>query len=129
MTQDVKTPLPGVGRGVFGSSLRDGLDGSENKPPTIDLQAVQRCRAATAARETHIAEIWALCSELVQHAEIACGYASIGNERGLRYAVNCIVDLAIRAGDEALALRQKSAEARAIEAERLSAARQGGGAQ
>ena len=124
---DAKTPLPGGGNGV-GLSFPDGIDGPKNKLPQSRLQAAQQCRAVRAARETHLAEIGALCSELVQHAEIACGYASIGNECELRYAVNCIVDLAIRAGDEALALRQKSAEARAIEAERMSAARQRGGA-
>ncbi len=76
----------------------------------------------------HVAEIWALCGEIAQHAEIACGYARIFNERGLRYAVNCIVTLAVRAGDETLLLRQKCAEARAAEAERMSIARQRGSA-
>ena len=68
--------------------------------------------------ETQVDEILALCSELASHAEIACGYASIRNERGLNYAVNCIVQLAIRAGDENLMLRCKRAEARAAEADR-----------
>jgi hypothetical protein len=121
MTEHVKEPCPGAGHGSFGLSSLEEIDGPENKRPSIDLQA---SRFVTAAREMHLAEIWALCREIVQHAEIACGYASIGNERGLRYAVNCIVDLAIGAGDEAVLLHQKSAEARAIEAERLSQVRQ-----
>jgi hypothetical protein len=69
-------------------------------------------------------EIGALLSELAYHAEAGCIYANVGDERGLRYAVNSVVNLAVRAGDEALQLRRLRSEAIAAGAERLSAIRQ-----
>jgi hypothetical protein len=116
--QKTKDP-PAFGRG---ESLEKSFDG-DSRETTKNPDSVQAgSRPSTAVFElmceTQIDEILGLCSELASHAEIACGYASIRNERGLNYAINCIVQLAIRAGDENLMLRRKRAEARAAETER-----------
>jgi hypothetical protein len=49
MTQDAKTPRPGVERGVFGLSSLGGIDGPENKHPNRDWQAAGPSPAVKAA--------------------------------------------------------------------------------
>lgn len=97
---NTKPPPQGTGAAAQRFVIADVRDGRENKPHQQDLQG-QALRAVTAARYTHLAEIGALLSELAQHAEVGCMYASLGDERGLGTPLIASLISAVRACDEA----------------------------
>jgi hypothetical protein len=94
---------------------------TKSPPPAQHLSDAGFETLCAASRE----EIGMLFSEIAARAETGILYVGLADERGIRYAVNNIVNLSVRMGDEALQLRRLRTEARAAEADRLSVLRQG----
>jgi hypothetical protein len=127
MLPDATNPEGGASGSGKKCSLLAGVNTPEFKSSQSSKQEEKRLSAGAyeALFSTSREEIGMLLSEIAARAETGLLYVGLADERGLRYAVNNIVNLSVCVGDEALQLRRLRSEARAADAERLSVLRQG----